>query len=315
MYAVSIRLMCYNQEKLIARAMDGIMMQKTNFKVEVVVGDDFSVDNTLNIIKRYKNTDHIRINILNRTLGDEYWEMRQKHGRLFNYYNILSNCSGKYIAMLDGDDYWIDSNKLQKQVDFFEQNPNYTISSHEAHTVKFSVENNLKSGLGIIRDNFKFGKILHASKTTLNIIINRSKFWESRVSHNTDKRFYNYQFQDILFNKHFMAQSSMMIRKDVLNKMGLWFTGTDGGHYFIVLIALSLGKGYHFKDFMGVHYLHEGSLSQNKARKRENREKAIELRVFRLNKLLDIAPQYSDLIIRQIKLEQSKKIINVNSSS
>jgi glycosyltransferase involved in cell wall biosynthesis len=68
--------MCYNQEKFIAKAMDSIMAQKTNFKVEVVIGDDFSTDNILNIIKRYKDTDHIKINILNRTKGDKYCGMR-----------------------------------------------------------------------------------------------------------------------------------------------------------------------------------------------------------------------------------------------
>jgi hypothetical protein len=58
-----------------------------------------------------------------------------------------------------------------------------------------------------------------------------------------------------------MATSSMMIIKDVVKKIGVCNTVTDGWHYFIVLIALSLGKGYHFKVFMGIHNLHEGSIS------------------------------------------------------
>lgn len=310
MYTVSIRLMCYNQEKLIAKAMDGIMMQKTNFKVEVVIGDDFSSDNTLNIIKQYQNTDHIKINILNRTKGDEYWEMRQKHGRLYNYYNILHNCNGKYIAMLDGDDYWTDTRKLQKQVDFFEENPNCTINSHEVNTTKINVENGLKSGIGIVIDSFKFGKISYALRTTASIITNKTKFWESRVAHSKDTRFYHYKFQDILFNKHFMATSAMMIRSDVVKKIGLWYTGTDGGHYFIVLIALSLGTGYHFKDFMGLHNLHEGSISLDPGRKKEAKINGSENRIFRLKKLLEVAPMYSDLIMRKIDVEQEQQMNN-----
>ncbi len=122
---LSVRLMTYMHEKYIKQAMDSIMMQKTNFDVEVVVGDDFSSDRTLEIIKSYKDNKHIHINILNRQKGDEYWKKRQKLGRLYNFINIIENCSGKYIALLDGDDYWSDTMKLQKQVDFLEQNNDF----------------------------------------------------------------------------------------------------------------------------------------------------------------------------------------------
>jgi glycosyltransferase involved in cell wall biosynthesis len=109
-------------ESFVNQAMDGIMMQKTDFKIEVVVGDDFSTDRTLEIIKSYKNTESIDVKILKREKGDEYWRKRQKLGRLYNFTNILENCTGKYIALLDGDDYWTDPLKLQKQVDFLERN-------------------------------------------------------------------------------------------------------------------------------------------------------------------------------------------------
>ena len=125
---VSVRLMTYNHEDFIADAMDGIMMQKTNFDVEVVVGDDFSTDNTLNIIRSYKDSKNIKIRILERKKGDEYWHKRQEKGRLYNFINILENCKGKYIALLDGDDYWTDPLKLQRQVDYLELNRKYVLS-------------------------------------------------------------------------------------------------------------------------------------------------------------------------------------------
>jgi len=124
-YKLSVRLMTYMHESFVNQAMDGIMMQKTDFKIEVVVGDDFSTDRTLEIIKSYKNTESIDVKILKREKGDEYWRKRQKLGRLYNFTNILENCTGKYIALLDGDDYWTDPLKLQKQVDFLEGNTNY----------------------------------------------------------------------------------------------------------------------------------------------------------------------------------------------
>jgi glycosyltransferase involved in cell wall biosynthesis len=94
----------------------------------------------LEIIKSFKNTESIDIKILKREKGDEYWQKRQELGRLYNFTNILRNCAGKYIALLDGDDYWTDPYKLQKQVDFMETNLDCVLTYHawiEKHGEKF----------------------------------------------------------------------------------------------------------------------------------------------------------------------------------
>jgi glycosyltransferase involved in cell wall biosynthesis len=124
---VSVRLMTYNHENYISTAMEGILNQKADFNIEIVVGDDFSTDKTLEIIKKFKNTENIKIRILDRPVGGDYWQKRKEKGRLYNFINILDNCRGKYIALLDGDDYWTDSLKLQKQVDFLETNENVNL--------------------------------------------------------------------------------------------------------------------------------------------------------------------------------------------
>ena len=124
--------MTYNHGEFIKEAMNGIMMQETSFPIEVVVGDDFSTDNTLNIIREFSNTENIDIHILDRPRGEDYDLKRQELGRLYNFQNIIENCKGKYIAILDGDDYWTDPLKLQKQVDFLENNKAYSIITHAA---------------------------------------------------------------------------------------------------------------------------------------------------------------------------------------
>jgi glycosyltransferase involved in cell wall biosynthesis len=124
---VSIRFMVYNNAPYIKEAIESVLMQQTNFKVELVVGDDFSTDNTLDIIKSYRDTENISIKILDRPIGGQYWKDRKRLGRLHNFIDIIENCTGKYIALLDGDDYWTDPLKLQKQVDFLEANKNYAI--------------------------------------------------------------------------------------------------------------------------------------------------------------------------------------------
>lgn len=125
--------MTYNHGPYISKAIESVLMQKTNFMVELVIGDDFSSDDTITIIKRYSSTSNIDIKILDRQIGDEYWSERQKKGRLYNFINIIENCTGKYIALLDGDDYWTDPLKLQKQVDFMESNLEYSMCYHRVN--------------------------------------------------------------------------------------------------------------------------------------------------------------------------------------
>jgi glycosyltransferase involved in cell wall biosynthesis len=129
-FLVSVRLMTYNHGQFIRQAMEGILMQQTDFPFEVVIGDDFSSDDTLKIIKEFKSTEKISIRILDRKIGDNYWKKRNRKGRLYNFSNIIENCNGKYIALLDGDDYWVDSEKLQKQVDFMQANITFSACFH-----------------------------------------------------------------------------------------------------------------------------------------------------------------------------------------
>lgn len=126
---VSVRLMVYNNEPYIREAVESILMQKTEFRVEIVVGDDFSTDNTLKIIRSYEDTEKINIRILDRPVGGEYWRKRKSKNASVrtNFIDIVENCHGKYVALLDGDDYWTDPLKLQKQVDFMEANPEYAM--------------------------------------------------------------------------------------------------------------------------------------------------------------------------------------------
>ena len=119
---VSVTLLTYNHADYVRQTLEGIVKQKTNFKFEVIVGDDCSKDNTQEILKEYweKYPD-----IFNMVLRPE------NIGATKNLYDLLKRCKGKYIAGLEGDDYWTDENKLQYQVDFLESHPEYIGCSHD----------------------------------------------------------------------------------------------------------------------------------------------------------------------------------------
>lgn len=121
---VSISIITYNQAEYISQAIEGALMQKTNFDYEILIGEDDSSDGTREICKKYaaKHPDKIRL-FLNKRKNVIYVSGYPTGRR--NMINNLKNARGKYIAFCEGDDYWTDSYKLQKQVDFLEANPDY----------------------------------------------------------------------------------------------------------------------------------------------------------------------------------------------
>lgn len=123
---VSISCITYNHAPYIRQCLDGFLMQKTDFAFEVLIHDDASTDGTEEIIRKYeaKYPDIIK------PLYEEenQWVKGRKGSKTFNY----PRAKGKYIALCEGDDYWTDPLKLQKQVDFLEKNPDYSMCFHNA---------------------------------------------------------------------------------------------------------------------------------------------------------------------------------------
>lgn len=123
---ISVILITYNHEEYIRQALESIINQKTQYRYEVIVGDDCSKDNTQSIISEYQNRYPDKIFPVLRT---------KNVGGKRNMYDIMFRCKGKYIAFLEGDDYWTDDLKLEKQISFLENNPEYIACAHRFHVV------------------------------------------------------------------------------------------------------------------------------------------------------------------------------------
>lgn len=126
MPAVSVCVLTYNHEKYIATALDSILAQKTNFPFEIIVHDDCSTDRTQEIVMAYKEKYPEIIVPIFQT------ENQFSKGENFFDEAAYSKARGRYVAVNEGDDFWLDENKLQAQFDFMEENPDYSLCCHAA---------------------------------------------------------------------------------------------------------------------------------------------------------------------------------------
>lgn len=115
---VSVCVLVYNFEQYISECLDSILKQETNFDFEVVIGEDCSPDNSREICKQYQQRYPKKVRLI---------QNEHNMGLMRNYENVLNAANGKYIAFCAGDDYWCESKKLQKQVDFLETNDDYGV--------------------------------------------------------------------------------------------------------------------------------------------------------------------------------------------
>ncbi|MBN1364111.1 MAG: glycosyltransferase [Syntrophaceae bacterium] len=115
---LSVAFITYNQEQYVEQAVMSAVTQETSFPYEIVIGEDCSTDRTGQIIRRLQLEFPDKIHILSR---------EKNLGPYRNALDTQKNCTGQYIAFLEGDDYWTDKRKLQKQVDFLDAHPEYVL--------------------------------------------------------------------------------------------------------------------------------------------------------------------------------------------
>jgi glycosyltransferase involved in cell wall biosynthesis len=213
---VSIICPTYNHEKFITQALDGFLMQKTLYPFEIIVHDDASTDNTAEIVKEYelKHPGYFR-NI--------YQTENQLSKSIDNVSRITYNASrGKYIAVCEGDDCWMDSQKLQKQIEFLELNPEYVGCFHNAEE-RFDEDN---------RASFLYCTYPSAR---------------------------NIKFEDLSYGNP-IPTCSLMYRKGLLKEFPNWFYKLKMCDWPLHLINAQFGDFWYMPKIMSFHRIHVNSL-------------------------------------------------------
>ena len=269
---VSIRCFAYNHERFIRQCLDGFVMQKADFRFEAIVHDDASTDNTAAIIREYaeKYPDIIK------PIYETENQYSKRDGSLMRIMN--AHTRGKYIAMCEGDDYWTDPYKIQKQVDFLESHPDYVMCSS------------------------RFDKYWQESGV---------------LEEDPDKDFEgaDYDLQNLIGGKWLTQTLTVMYRRSALD---LKHYARYGMSLDMILFyeLLKHGKGYCFPEVMGVYRYHEGGVwsevSQNHRRLTEFKARLAIYRVEQ-NEMAArfILYQFAKAMSRMWMLQQWRLMMNV----
>jgi len=273
---VSICCLCYNHEPYIRECLDGFMMQKTNFTFEVLIHDDASTDNSVQIIREYESKYPDIIKPIYQT--ENQYSKGVGVTRVFQF----PRARGKYIALCEGDDYWIDPMKLQKQVDFLEDNEEY----------------------GLIHTNFKIFNV--STETT---ITNNGNFVDGQP------------FDEYLTGQFHIATLTTCFRKDLLEKIDTSYQKQNFkmGDYPMWIEMMRFSKFKYFPEITSIYNQSDESASRPKNQRQQILfwKNIWEIRLFfsekynRLNLIVKIRRhlKYYDSLLLIIEREYIKSVI------
>jgi glycosyltransferase involved in cell wall biosynthesis len=228
---VSVCMITYNHERFIAQAIESVLMQKVQFGLELVIGEDGSADQTRQIIQTFASKyPFIRPLFREKNLG-----MKQ------NFVDTILQCRGKYIALLEGDDYWIDPYKIQKQVDFLDANPDYIIVGANALSVRED-------------ENFSKARLMFDAAESFDF--DTARLIESNP----------YPTLTVIFRNHILKSFP-----------DIYFTGSGGDRRLYLLLS-QYGKCRFINDVVGVYRIHANSVT-NLRNALEPKNSALEERI------------------------------------
>jgi glycosyltransferase involved in cell wall biosynthesis len=215
---VSVIVATYQQERFIADALEGILAQQVDFPWEIVVGDDASTDGNRDVIRDFqrRHPDLIRTHFPGRNLG---------HGGRAIFAEMVRGARGDYLAMLDGEDYWIDQRKLAKQAAFLDRNGGCAMCFHNAI---FRLDDGSAPDRPITRR------------------------WQRR----------RLGMRSLLGSAS-VASCSPMFRRDALAPLPEWYQDVIWGDWELYLLAAQHGWVGYIPDVMGVYRPNDGGITWN----------------------------------------------------
>jgi len=234
---VSVCIQTYQHVNFIRDTIESALMQKTTFPVEILVGEDESTDGTREICVDYANKYPDRIRLFLNERKNVIYINGKPTGR-WNFINNIKHARGKYVALLPGDDYWTSPDKLQRQVDFLESNPDYSMCFHRVN------------------------------------ILEGSQFTESQIPRDRTGTTTTVN----LARKNYIHTCSCLYRNHFPENFPTFFYSVPFLDYVIHLFISEFGKIMYFEEKMAVYRLHQGGIYSALSRQQQlaNRLEVVE---------------------------------------
>lgn len=206
---VSVKIITYNHENYIAKALESVLMQNVSFRYEIVIGEDCSTDKTREIVLEYQREYPGIIKLV----------LHEKNvGMIQNGLAVNRVLKGKYVAVLDGDDYWTDENKLQTQITLMQDYPDCDISFHPA----ISVYDNSQKRDKVISRHAKNNRVFAVNDV-------------------------------IIKGGAFCPTSSLVMKAEVLEHLPDWFSEVPVGDYFMQILGSQNGGALYIDKVMSAY--------------------------------------------------------------
>jgi len=270
---VSVCVITFQHKNYIKECLDGILMQKTNFPFEILLGEDASTDGTREICMEYakKYSDKIRLFLHKRENNIKYY------GNFSGKFNILYNyliSKSKYIAICEGDDYWTDPYKLQKQVDLLESNNDFAMCTHETHHLNYPIGSNRtwRKAASIFYRDLQLHGASKLPKLLSDYFFDKEIFWYQFRSYADQKRKKKVYLEDLSDGRWFMSTCSILMKRKIINPLPICYIENNGGHQMTLLFGAMHGGIYHFTEIMAVKRDQETSISKDIQRKSKIKE-------------------------------------------
>ncbi|MBK8443066.1 MAG: glycosyltransferase [Sphingobacteriales bacterium] len=228
-----------------AKAINSVISQKIVPDFEICIGEDNSIDNTRIICQEYAKNYSEKIRLFLHERKNVIYINGSPTGR-YNFIHNIKNAKGNYIALLDGDDYWLDPFKLTKQINFLEEHPEYVICCHRAKVVTGETEH-LSS---VLPDKF-----------------------------NQDRDF---SHKDIL-TQNLFPTGSIVFRRELLRTIPNWFYFSPFGDWSLQLYLSQFGKIRYLSDIMSVYRRHDGGIHSGLIKTVEGTERLLNLHILFYN--------------------------------
>ena len=214
---VSVVMITYGHDQFISQAIEGVLMQKCDFEIELIIANDCSPDNTDEVVKKiiqnHSNSNWIK-----------YTKHNENKGMMSNFIWAMQEAQGKYIALCEGDDYWTDSLKLQRQVDFLENNDKFSMCFHSVMIKNSNLQYSYHFSI--------------PSKSTLTII-------------------------DVIL-KHYIPTCSLVFRRNCLpNSFPNWFQFSIVGDIPLEILLANNGEVKYIENEMATYRKHDHGITSN----------------------------------------------------